>query len=157
MPSDKLSCHCPSKSKQKAKRDTYPLWSGILIALIPKCPYCILAYSSAITMCSGTKMYAQTPGWTAYLPFALAVLTLVLVLLNYKGSRTLASAGLVILGSILMIAGEFWLGEILLYYLGTAVLLFGIWVNASFRYFYQKWFLPVLTNLFPSLRKKMSK
>ena len=141
------TCTCPSQKTKRKSKGNYSIFSGILIAIIPKCPYCILAYSSAITMCSGSKLYSHTPGWTSYLLLGLAALTLLFILLNYKGKRTIAAAALVASGSLLMLISQFYTFEINHYYIGTFLLLFGVWVNASFRFFYKKWIQPLFVNL----------
>ena len=138
-------CGCTTKRVKKEKKSLSPLFTGIMVAILPKCPYCILAYSSAITMCSGTKLYAQTPGWTSYLPLGLALLTLLFILLNYRGKRTIIAATLVGTGSLLMLACQFYTFDINHYYLGTFFLLFGVWVNASFRFFYKQWIKPIFS------------
>jgi len=117
---------------------------GVLIALIPKCPFCILAYSSAITLCSGTTVYMHHPEWTSWISIILAVFTLMMVLVNYRGKRTLFAAFFVLLGSGLIVMCELYTGEIEVYYYGVILLLFGVWLNASFFYFYRVWFLPLL-------------
>jgi len=133
------NCKCVHAQSKIKKRTIFPLFTGTLIALIPKCPYCILAYSSAITMCSGSKLYPQLPGWTSYLLLGLAVLTLLFILVNYKGRRTIIAALLVGTGGALMLACQFYTFNMNHYYMGTFLLLFGVWVNASFRYFFRKW------------------
>ena len=138
-------CGCAVKKTKKEKKSISPLFTGILIAVLPKCPYCILAYSSAITMCSGTKLYPQYPGWNSYIMLGLAVLTFLLILLNYRGKRTIAAAALVGTGSLLMLACQFYTFNINHYYIGTFLVLFGVWVNASFRYFYRQWIKPLFS------------
>jgi len=138
------TCACPSKKKKHTK-GKYSILSGILIALIPKCPYCILAYSSAITMCSGTKLYTHTLSWTSYLLLALAALTILFILMNYKGKRTIIAATLAALGCLAMLTSQFYTFDINHYYIGTFLLLFGVWVNASFRFFYRQWIKPLFT------------
>ena len=132
------SCACPSKKKQSRRRSAFPLLSGLFIALLPKCPWCILAYSSAITMCSGTKFYMPTNSWTTYLPIAFAIITLLLVLTNFRGKRTYLASLLIVLGSALLLHSTFYYGEENAYYLGTFLVLFGVWVNGSFYYFFNK-------------------
>ena len=136
-------CRCARTKIKREKKSMFPLLTGIIIALIPKCPYCILAYSSAITMCSGTTLYPQSPGWTSYLLLGLALMTLLLILLNYKGKRTIIAAALVGIGSLFMLACQFYTFNINHYYIGTFLLLFGVFVNASFRFFYRKWIKPL--------------
>ena len=140
-------CGCAIKKAKKEKKSISPLFTGILIAILPKCPYCILAYSSAITMCSGTKLYTQMPGWTSYLLLVLAALTLLFILLNYRGKRTIIAATLVGAGSLLMLTCQFYTFNINHYYIGTFLLLFGVWVNASFRFFYRQWIKPLVSRL----------
>ena len=130
-------CGCPVKKRKEEKKSISPLFTGMLIALIPKCPYCILAYSSAITMCSGAKLYPQSLGWTSYMLLGLAALTLILVLRNYRGKRTIAAAALISAGSLLMLVCQFYTFNINHYYMGTFLVFFGVWVNASFRFFFK--------------------
>lgn len=141
------SCHCKRQQTKKEvsrKTTTSSLGSvlpGILIALLPKCHFCLLAYSSAITLCSGTKIYNHSPGWTSYISIGLALITLFLILVNYKGIRTLLAATLVISGCLLISYSELKTGEIVFYYWGTFCLLFGVWVNGSFYYFFRRFIL----------------
>ena len=138
------SCHCKKQKEAKVippKTATSSIGSalmGIVIALLPKCHFCVLAYSSAITLCSGTKIYNHTPAWTSYISIGLALLTLALILINYKGLRTLLAASLVIIGCLLISYSELKTGEIAFYYGGTFSLLFGVWVNGSFYHFFRK-------------------
>ncbi len=147
------SCPCPSKRRKSEHKSTFPLLSSVLIAFLPKCHFCILAYSSAITLCSGTKIYDHSPEWTSFLSIGLAVLTLLFILLNYRGRRTVAAAFLVVSGSILIIRTELYTGEITAYYYGVFLLMIGVWVNASFYYFFYRFIKPVFSYL-PSLEKR---
>ena len=140
-----LTCKCASKKELKSNSSISPIFTGVLIAFIPKCPYCILAYSSAITMCSGAKVYTNAPSWTSYLLLVLAILTVLFILMNYKGRRTLIAATFASTGSLLMLASQFYTFDINHYYIGTFLLLFGVWVNASFRFFYRQWIKPLFS------------
>ena len=147
MINTKNLCGCEAKKAKKERNTLSPLLTGLLIALVPKCPYCILAYSSAISMCSGTKLYMFTPGWVSYIPLGLAFLTLLFIILNYRGKRTIIAASLVGLGSLLMLSCQFYTFNIAHYYFGTTLLIFGVWVNASFRYFYRQWIKPLFNKM----------
>ncbi len=138
------SNHCSSKKNTICKKESLPFLAVVFIALIPKCPFCILAYSSAITLCSGTKVYMHSPAWTSWISIALAAMTLLMILLNYRGQRTIIAASLVIIGSAMIMISELYTGEISIYYCGASILLFGVWFNASFYFFYRKWILPML-------------
>ena len=125
-------CHCPSKNKKRDQKSALPVLGGLLIALLPKCPFCLLAYSSAMTLCNGSKIYLHTPGWTSWISIGLAILTLMMVLLNYRGKRTIVAASLILFGSLFILRSELYTGDILGYYFGAAMLMLGVWVNASF-------------------------
>ena len=103
-----------------------------------------MAYSSAITLCSGAKIYDHNPTWVSYISIFLAIITLALVLWNYKGKRTWFAAGLVLLGSFFILDGELRTGDFTNYYWGVGSLLLGVWMNGSLGYFYQKYFQPTM-------------
>lgn len=145
-------CQSKFNSNIKKKRSAYPILVGILIAILPKCPFCIAAYSSAIVLCSGTKLYNQTPDWTNYISILLAFVTLLMILLNFRGKRTWFAAGLVVLGSSLIIGTELFTGELTNYYYGAFLLLMGVWVNASFMFFFRKWI-----NVFHPIKRLLTK
>lgn len=155
MQCSQKSCSHSLDRKIKKKRSAFPILTGILIAILPKCPFCIAAYSSAIVLCSGTKLYHQAPDWTNFISIGLAVLTLIMILFNYRGKRTWFAASLVILGSLLIIRTELYTGELQEYYIGAFALLMGVWVNASFMFFYRKWMKPIF-HFFNFLRKGRS-
>ena len=134
----KSTCPCPQKQAPSRAQKDYSVFGGIIIALLPKCPYCILAYSSAMTMCGGAKLSTQGPSWASYLLLGLTALTLLFILLNYKGRRTIAAALLVLVGSALILLSEFFTFDAQHYYLGSALMLIGIWVNGSFAFFLRK-------------------
>lgn len=139
------SCPCPSKKRKSEQKSAYPLLSSVLIALLPKCHFCILAYSSAITLCSGTKIYDHSPEWTSFISIGLAALTLLFILINYRGRRTVFSALMVLAGSILIIRTEIFTGEVMEYYYGVGLLMIGVWVNASFYFFYYRFIKPIFS------------
>lgn len=141
------SCHCPKPHKVKQKAGIFPVLTGIFIAVLPKCPFCIMAYSSAITLCSGAKLYNHNPTWVSWISIGLAALTLFFVLWNYKGVRTLIAAGLVLAGSCFILDSELRTGDFQNYYLGTFSLLLGVWVNGSFQYFFKKWMRPIVDSI----------
>jgi len=140
----------------KDKKSFSPILGGILIAIIPKCPICIVAYSSALSMCSGAKLYHHAPSWTSYLLLGLSILTLVLILVNYKGQRTIAAAILVLLGSSLILASQVYTFSVEHYYIGAVLLMVGVWVNASFRFFYIKYIAPFFTKLRFPIKRPMN-
>ena len=107
------------------------LLSGLLVVIIPKCPICVMAYTSAVTMCGGPDMYLHGNNWVSYIPIILALGIAVMVLLNWRGLRSwfaLAFAGVgltcVILTHQILAGPEF-------YTYGTIMLFFSIWLNSN--------------------------
>lgn len=128
-------CKCP-KRVVKTKSGFLALFlPGLFIALIPKCPFCILTYTSAITICSSKAIGQYTPHWTSWISIVLAFLTLAITLYNYKGQRTWLAAAIISVGSILIIYSELFSGFIQPYYWGCGILIFGVWVNGSLPFF----------------------
>ncbi|MEK6780534.1 MAG: hypothetical protein AABY93_02445 [Bacteroidota bacterium] len=127
-------CKCQSRKEVNDKNSHLSFLSVLLIALIPKCPFCMLAYSAAITVCS-TKSITHNTGWTSFISIALAIITLIIVLYNYKGRRTLSAAFIILLGIIFISYAELYSGNVTLYYIGSGALLIGIWTNGSLLFF----------------------
>lgn len=139
--------NCPCPSKKEDQKAALPILGGILIAILPKCPFCILAYSSAMTLCNGSKIYHHAPGWASWISIVLAMLTLAMVLLNYRGTRTLIATALILIGSLLIIRSELYTGDVQGYYIGATALILGVWINASFLYVFHKWIKPFSNEL----------
>ena len=134
MQAEATLCKCPSERKGKIKNSPLPFFNLLLIAILPKCPFCMLAYSTAITVCS-TQAIAHTTGWASYISISLALITLLIVLYNFKGKRTLLAASLILLGTIFISYSELITGNVAHYYWGSAALLVGVWANGSFLFF----------------------
>lgn len=136
-----MSSNCSCKNRKKRDLFKHPhlsFFAGLFIAILPKCPFCILTYSSAITLCSGKTIYNHDPTWTSWISIALALFTLLAILLNFKGRKTIAAAGLVLLGSAFLLYSELYTGDLTSYYWGAGLLLVGVWLNANLMYFYRQ-------------------
>lgn len=97
-----------------------------------------MAYTGAMSLCSGTMLYPNANSWTAYLISGVAVLVLAGIAFNQKGKKTWWALALATLGVLAIAVGQFYLISQTIYYLGAALLFFGIWVNGSFNHFYHK-------------------
>ena len=131
-------CACKKKKRWNVQSSFISIFGAFFIAILPKCPFCIMAYSSAITMCSGKKLYHSDPTWATYISIGLALFTLVIVLYNYKGTKTIIAAILVIIGSAFILNSEFYSGEMMHYNLGAGILILGVWLNANLMYFIKR-------------------
>jgi hypothetical protein len=127
------SCRCPSgwSSGRKTARRIAPVAGGILIALLPKCPFCILAYSSAVTMCSGATVYDHQPAWFSFVSIALGLLVIFSIARNYRGARSLLALGMALGGALLVCYSELRTGNLNHYRLGAFLLLSGALLNGG--------------------------
>jgi len=121
------------------KRRSYSWMPAILVAILPKCPFCIMAYSGAITMCSG-NMYPNIGGWSSYLTMGLAIMVIIGILFNYKGTKSLIAASISLIGIAFLVSSQFYSIGQTNYYIGVFFIFFGIWFNGSFFYFYHRYF-----------------
>lgn len=119
---------------------------GVAVALLPKCPFCILAWSSAITLCSGEQIYDHSAEWTSWISVGLVALTFGLVVWNYRGSRTVVAAALVLLGGGLVVRAEWLTGSLATYYCGAVLLLAGVWINGNLLPLMRQWGVLVAEN-----------
>lgn len=106
-------------------------FSAILIILIPKCPFCIMAYSSAITICGGQDIYMNSNNWVSYIPLALSAMVLVMILLNRKGVRTWFALSIAFLSALLLILSHQLVIPSVFYNVGGIGLLMAAWLNGN--------------------------
>ncbi len=125
------SCKC---SRLKGKAQGVSWWSTLFIAVILKYPFCIMAYSGAITMYGGADMYVNESKWVPY------VLILGMIMLNFCDIRTYCALVLVISGVMLVLLAHRTLLTLTNYHVGILFLLLGIWVNGSFLSIIRKTF-----------------
>jgi hypothetical protein len=117
---------------------SYSWVPAVVVAVLPKCPFCIMAYTGAMSLCSGTMLYPNADSWISYLILGVAALVLGGIALNHKGKKTWLALGLATLGVAALVVGQFYHISQTIYYLGVVLLFFGIWVNGSFFHFYHK-------------------
>ena len=113
---------CVPQDKKKIVESSSFL-SALFVIIIPKCPICVMAYTSAITICGGENMYLSQNNWISYIPIFLSVMILGMILWNRRGVRTwmalitaLVGSGMIILAHQLIIEPNFYnYGSILLF------------------------------------------
>ena len=134
-------CSCTNKKTIKYNKNKgYPFLLTIIIAILPKCPFCMLAYSSAITMCSGATIYQHKAGAFSYISITLAVIVLASILLNSRDIRTWIAFGLALYGTGLGAWSEWYTGQLSTYMIGSSLLLLGALLNGNLLHFVQKWY-----------------
>lgn len=105
--------------------------SALAIILVPKCPACIIAYSSAITMCGTKDLSVNSHSWIFYLPILLAAIIISMILINQRGRRTFVAAIIGLTGLIIILFTIEHLLPDSMYMFGTALMLIAVWTNSS--------------------------
>lgn len=109
--------------------------SVLLIILLPKCPLCVMAYSGAMTMCSGNMIYPNAGNESLYFLLGLSAIVLLGIILNYRGRRTHLALAIALVGIINLILSQvYWYSEVS-YYLSVLIIITGIWYNGSLYHF----------------------
>ena len=130
---------CSDNAKcRKSRRYNLSWLPAIVIAILPKCPFCIMAYSGAVSMCAGSNYFPNADAYSGYFIVGLSLVILLGILLNKRGIRTWIAASLAGVGIILLSISQFVYLSESIYYLASFTLFFGIWFNGSFGYFYNK-------------------
>ena len=134
--------HCANQNVcRSSKRLNYSSWVPVfIIAVLPKCPFCVMAYSGAISLCSGNMYFPNSHAYSAYIIVGLSIITLSGIILNNKGRRTIIAAIVATIGILFLAISQFYSLSEHLYYLSVGLLFFGIWYNGSFHYFYRNYF-----------------
>jgi MFS family permease len=143
----KSTCqHCPpegayveaANSADRAELINVPLISNLLLILMPKCSFCLLAYTSSVMLCTRNETLVATSTHSSPLTIALTtsfcLFILVGILLNRRGRRTWYALALALSGIACMLISVVLGGGEWLYYTGSVLVFLGIWVNGSFRY-----------------------
>ncbi|MCH2080958.1 MAG: hypothetical protein MK226_01145 [Saprospiraceae bacterium] len=132
-------CSCANKKTIKYNKNKgYPFLLTIVIAILPKCPFCMLAYSSAITMCSGATIYQHEAGVFSYISIILALVVVASIVMNRRDIRTWVATGLALYGTGLVVWSELYTGQLSTYMVGSSLLLLGALLNGNLLHFIQK-------------------
>lgn len=130
---------CPCRKKNESrKRQPVPVLLSILIAVLPKCPFCVFGYSGVMVLCSGTRIYNQNPVSYWYLPVLVAVAVALSLWWNYRGRRTWWALALAVGGGALVTQATRLGASEPLYYTGAGMIFIGVFVNGSFMPFRRK-------------------
>ena len=133
-----MNCSTKSNACGHRKKSSFQgkSWlSVLLIIILPKCPLCVMAYSGAMTMCSGKMIYPNAGSDAMYFILGLSTMVLLGILLNYKGRRTIASIVIAMIGiTCLLLSQLLWYSEVA-YYISVLIIVTAIWNNGSLYYF----------------------
>jgi len=132
------------EKQPSAKNGIMSFLSTLLIILIPKCPFCIAAYTGAFMLFFDIDNKTLFPYFQHAKP-VLGIIILLLIAFNYNPKKSKVALAIVSVALSLLLASTYLQIYILpdgLVYIGF---FFAAWYNGNFRYFYRyikslKWF-----------------
>lgn len=135
-----VSCAAEKPTAKASKKAG--LLSGFLLVLLPKCPLCIIAYSSTIMLCGKETSIISTHTQSSLLSTGITLffclIILVSLFINYRDDRTKYALVLAFTGSLLLVTSTIWAIGPFMYYTGTAIIFAGVWLNGSMFYVLNK-------------------
>src|SRR5665213_1540315 len=133
---------CKKISPVNADKRRFSVFSGILLAFLPKCPFCFMAFTNTLILCGeGNSLTCQrtfSSSTTSLLSILFCSIILLSIIFNYRDSRTKYAIALAFTGSLFVILSVIKTGGLPLYYFGIIFIFSGVWMNASLLYFLRK-------------------
>jgi hypothetical protein len=102
---------------------------GLVVLLLPKCPFCVVAYTSSMAICGAPSLTEHHTDWGAWLAIGLAVLCLGSIARNYRGAGTRTAIVMAFVGICLLVTGLFIPNAMGWYYAGAALLFLSSFYN----------------------------
>ncbi len=128
---------CKKKKLVSDKKKRLGIITTLVLVLLPKCPFCLLAFSSTVMLCGkagGVYGLTHRSSITILITAFFCFLILVSILFNYRDARTKWALLLVTIGCLLVMCSVCTGGGLFLYYSGVTLLFLGVWLNASLLY-----------------------
>jgi hypothetical protein len=137
----KNNCQPCAKNHPSPKKN-YGVWAGLLLAVLPKCPFCIMAYSGTLMLCSRDAVtvsaHTYTSVTTTILTSLFCLLSIIGIYFNKRGTRTRYALSMAIAGACMVMTSVLLSGGLGLYYIGVVLIFAGVWLNGSMLYFVNK-------------------
>ena len=132
---------CKRRNAVAAGKNHAGLLTTIFLVLLPKCPFCLMAFSSTVILCGkagGVSELTHTSATTTLVTSFFCFLVLISILFNYRDARSKYALLLVATGCLLVMYSVCIGGGLPLYYSGVFLLFIGVWLNASLLYIARK-------------------
>ncbi len=126
------NCHSCGRENKKEKDSKLSFLSSLLVIIIPKCPFCIMAFSSAMTVCGGQSYYMSHNNWVSLIPLVLAAVVVVMIARNFRDIRTFLALAISIFSTIMLILSHQLIISEVYFTIGSIMLVFSVWLNGSF-------------------------
>lgn len=141
-PFEKNHCIKRGNDRLPAGKRKFSFFSGLMLALLPKCPFCFMAYSSTFVLCDEagtfTNTHTRSSSTTLMLSLLFCVMILAGILFNYGGNKTRYALLLALAGSSALLFSVVNGGGLALYYSGVLLIFLGIWLNGSLLFVIEK-------------------
>jgi membrane-associated HD superfamily phosphohydrolase len=145
MTASKIEDDCKPCKKGKAVSEgkkPVGLLTTILLVLLPKCPFCLMAYSSTFILCGkaggSSAEITHASSATIFIISFFCFAVLLSIIFNYRDARTKYALLLAVAGCFLIIYSVCMGGGLPLYYSGVFLVFIGVWLNASLLYVISK-------------------
>ena len=132
---------CKKKRIVSGEKKRLGLLTTLLLVLLPKCPFCLMAFSSTVILCGKAGAMSElthTSPATIFITSFFCFLVLISILFNYRDARTKYALLLVATGCLFVICSVCIGGGLPLYYSGVILLFVGVWLNASLLFVISK-------------------
>jgi hypothetical protein len=148
-----VQCNACTEGQKRSGSSRWGIITGLFLAILPKCPFCIVAYSSTAMLCGEGVILETTRThhsvFTIIVSAVLGSVTLLSIFLNRRGARTFYAFMLALLGNAMVLMSVVYWGGLMLYYSGVLILFAGVWLNGSFL-----WAWKQITMMFPGKVKQ---
>ncbi len=128
---------CKKRKTVSAGKKQFGLLTTILLILLPKCPFCLMAFSSTLILCGkagAVSEMAHSSSTTIFITSFFCLSVLLSIILNYRDVRTRYAWLLAAAGCLLIMYSVCVGGGTPLYYSGVMIVFIGVWLNASLLY-----------------------
>ncbi len=126
--------------------------SGMMLVILPKCPFCIMAYTSTAMLCGEGSLVelskTHNSTLTIIITSLLGLITLCSIFFNKKGRKTWYAFAFALTGISMILYSVIQFGGQSLYYAGMIFVFVGVWLNGSLM-----WFWKSLKDVFQLSRK----
>ena len=110
--------------------------SAALIIVLPKCPFCIAAYSGAMMMFYEVDSASLAPIFMHLKPL-LGLLVLTSILLNFKGKKSKIAVSITVASFVFLLLEVYANVHLIPTWIVYLGFFFGAWYNGNFVHFYR--------------------
>ena len=130
-----VQCNSCQTEQHISRNGKWEIASGLFLAILPKCPFCIMAFTSTAMLCGEGAMLEVSKTYnslfTIIITATLGLITVISILSNRKGTKTWYALFMVACGMSMVLYSVSKSGGLTLYYIGMVLVFAGVWLNGS--------------------------